>query len=156
MNFIRRRIVDPIIDLMRQGLSPEKLGLSLAFGITGGLFPIPGTTSIICAAFIYFFKLNLVATQVANLCMTPLDLALMIPFIKAGDFLLGSESFKGSTSDIKNKMSEDFFGFLGDFWIALLHGIFVWIIFAIAATYILYRIFVPLIANFQRRKDSLD
>ena len=32
-DFIRRRLFEPILTLLRQGISPEKIALSLAFGL---------------------------------------------------------------------------------------------------------------------------
>ena len=46
--FLRRRIVIPILDLLRQGITPEKIALSIALGITLGVTPVLGSTSILC------------------------------------------------------------------------------------------------------------
>eukprot|EP01118_Nematostelium_gracile_P010027 TRINITY_DN3411_c0_g1_i2.p1 TRINITY_DN3411_c0_g1~~TRINITY_DN3411_c0_g1_i2.p1 ORF type:complete len:157 (+),score=24.33 TRINITY_DN3411_c0_g1_i2:111-581(+) len=156
MDLFKRKIVDPLKDLMTQGLSPQTLALSLAFGITGGLFPVPGTTSIICAFYVWAFKLNIVATQISNLLMTPIELFMMIPFIQFGDFIIGSQSFKGSASEIKDKFSEDFWGFISDFWLALIHGILAWAIFSLVATWVLYKALTPIIKKFQKKKYSLE
>jgi uncharacterized protein (DUF2062 family) len=43
-----RRVVDPILRLMTQGITPEKIALSLAFGIVLGVFPMLGSTAILC------------------------------------------------------------------------------------------------------------
>jgi hypothetical protein len=42
-----RRVVDPILGLMTQGITPEKIALSLAFGIVLGVFPMLGSTTIL-------------------------------------------------------------------------------------------------------------
>jgi hypothetical protein len=46
---IRCRVVQPVIDLLTQGISPEKIALSLAFGIVLGVFPVLGSTTLLCA-----------------------------------------------------------------------------------------------------------
>lgn len=38
----RRQIVTPVVALLRQGATPEKLALSLALGIALGVFPVLG------------------------------------------------------------------------------------------------------------------
>lgn len=42
MDYLKRKVYDPLMDLLRRGLSPKTISLSLSFGIVGGLFPIPG------------------------------------------------------------------------------------------------------------------
>jgi len=43
-----------------------------------------GTTTVICLAAAFSFRLNVVASQIANHAMFPLELALVIPFIRLG------------------------------------------------------------------------
>jgi hypothetical protein len=49
-----------------------------------GINPIIGTTTVFCLAAAFSFRLNLVASQIANHAMFPLELALVIPFIRLG------------------------------------------------------------------------
>lgn len=83
-----------------------------------------GTTSVICLVLAYLFNLNIVATQIANLVVTPLDIALFLPFIQAGDAVFGA-SFPPGT-DVFSALKNDFWGFLGSFWVSLLHGFAAW------------------------------
>ena len=46
--WVRRRILDPILGLLRQGITPERLALSLAFGLGVGIFPVLGVSTIAC------------------------------------------------------------------------------------------------------------
>jgi hypothetical protein len=47
--FFHRRVVAPIVALLTQGITPEKIALSLAFGIVLGIFPVLGSTTVLCA-----------------------------------------------------------------------------------------------------------
>ena len=42
------------------------------------------TTTVLCLAAAFLFRLNLVASQIANHTMFPVELALVIPFIRLG------------------------------------------------------------------------
>ncbi|MFZ9873140.1 MAG: DUF2062 domain-containing protein, partial [Steroidobacteraceae bacterium] len=42
---VRRRVVDPILNLLRQGLSPRDLALCLALGAGVGMFPVLGVST---------------------------------------------------------------------------------------------------------------
>jgi uncharacterized protein (DUF2062 family) len=57
----RRRVLDPLVDLLAQGLTPERLALSLAVGLVLGLFPVVGLTTLLCLAAGFAFRLNHVA-----------------------------------------------------------------------------------------------
>ena len=64
--FFHRRIIAPIVALLTQGITPEKIALSLACGIVLGIFPVLGSTTILCAAAAVLFGLNLPAIQLVN------------------------------------------------------------------------------------------
>ncbi|MEQ1352439.1 MAG: hypothetical protein ABLT11_00385 [Candidatus Acidiferrum sp.] len=40
--FFHRKIVRPVVDLLRQGITPEKIALSIACGLILGIFPALG------------------------------------------------------------------------------------------------------------------
>src|SRR5215472_18851503 len=86
-SFFYRKLVVPILDLLRQGITPEKIAQSLAFGLVLGVFPVLGSTTILCALAAIIFRLNLPAIQLVNYFVYPLQLALLIPFIRFGEIL---------------------------------------------------------------------
>ncbi len=65
-DFIYRRLVQPVVALLTQGVTPEKIALSLAMGIGLGIFPVLGSTTLLCAAAAIIFRLNLPAIQLIN------------------------------------------------------------------------------------------
>src|SRR5438046_264647 len=89
-SFFYRKVILPIIDLMRQGITPEKIALSLAFGIGLGVFPVLGSTTILCALAAIVFRLNLPSIQLVNYFVYPLQLGLLIPFLRFGEILFRS------------------------------------------------------------------
>jgi uncharacterized protein (DUF2062 family) len=83
-NWLYRRCVLPILALLRMGATPRTLAWSIAVGLLVGINPVIGTTTVVCLAVTFPFRLNLVAAQIANHAMFPLELALVIPFIRLG------------------------------------------------------------------------
>lgn len=69
------------------GATPRTLAWSIAAGLLIGINPIIGTTTIFCLAATFSLRLNLVASQIANHAMFPLELALVIPFIRLGSLV---------------------------------------------------------------------
>ena len=136
--------------LSQSGLTPEDLALALAFGFTCGIFPVPGVTTVPTLACAYLFGLNAVATQLTNLLATPVNLATVIPFIRAGEWLFGVDDPVSFSLDA---FSEDLLGALKMYWVSLLRALAAWLVFMIPATIILNYALRPvlrvLLANIQ-------
>lgn len=84
-SLFQRRIIAPLIDLLRVGCSPRKLAWSLAAGLVIGINPLLGSTTLLCLFLAFILRLNLVASQIANHVVYPLQLALFFLFIRIGD-----------------------------------------------------------------------
>ncbi|ALW86830.1 hypothetical protein AUC43_18145 [Hymenobacter sedentarius] len=88
-SWLRRRVLDPLFDLLRSGLSPEKLALTVGLGAAVGLVPALGITTVLSAAIALRLRLNVAAMQLATHLMTAFQLALLIPFLRAGAIIMG-------------------------------------------------------------------
>ena len=82
---MKTKIIHSLSRLLRQGLSPVKLSLVIALGITLSIFPVLGTTTLICTFISLLFNLNLPAMQLANYAAFPLQVILFFPFLKLGE-----------------------------------------------------------------------
>jgi len=88
----------PSVDAMRsgvahwllQGVSPERLALTLALGCAIGCIPVVGVPTVLCAGLALALKLNLPAIQAANYIVMPLQLVLIVPFVRLGGWLIAS------------------------------------------------------------------
>lgn len=143
------KVVEPLVGMVRsvftQGLTPELMSLSLAFGVTGGLFPVPGVTTIVCGLFVYLFGLNLAACQLMNVLLTPLDLMMILPFIRMGEWIFFvSEPLPFSADKLATMLSSDFFGSVSALGGSFLRGIVAWGLFTMFLTPILYYVLLPI------------
>jgi uncharacterized protein (DUF2062 family) len=98
--FLQRRLVRPVIELLRQGVTPEKIALSIVCGITLGVFPVLGSTTLLCAVAALAFRLNLPAIQLVNYFVYPLQIALLIPLFRLGEKLFGARHLPLSVQQI--------------------------------------------------------
>lgn len=73
---------------LRQGISPRRLAVSLALGFAIGCIPVVGIPTLICAALALALRLNLPAIQAANYAVMPLQLLLIVPFVRLGEWLM--------------------------------------------------------------------
>ena len=76
----KEKITLPLINLLKQGLSPSKLALVIALGMTLSVFPLLGTTTLLCTLVALFLHLNLPAIQVANYMAFPLQIIFFFLF----------------------------------------------------------------------------
>jgi uncharacterized protein (DUF2062 family) len=72
---------------LRQGISPRRLALTLALGFAIGCIPVVGIPTVLCAGLALALKLNLPAIQAANYAVMPLQVALIVPFVRLGGWL---------------------------------------------------------------------
>lgn len=124
--------------LLRQGLTPEKLSLSVALGFALGIFPMVGATTILCFLAAWVFRLNQPAIQLINYFAYTLQLVLLVPFFKAGAWLFQMDPVAVSVSDIYDLLTTDLSGTISKFWIANVHAVAVWLLvspFLVAITY---------------------
>jgi hypothetical protein len=87
---MRRRLANPLLLLLKQGLTPRSLALSVALGATLGLFPLLGTTMALCGLAGLALRLSHPALQLANYAVFPLQLSLVVAFVRLGERLMGA------------------------------------------------------------------
>ena len=141
--FLRRRIVVPILDLMRQGITPEKIALSLALGITLGVTPVLGSTSILCFLAAVVFRLNGPAIQLVNYFVYPLQFALLIPFIRMGEWIFAARPARISVAQILNLIRADVWGAIATLWTATIHALVAWLFVGSLASLVIYLLLAP-------------
>jgi len=86
-DLLRRRVGRPVMEQLSQGITPSRLALSLAIGVVLSSMPMLGFTGAICVAVAYALRLNQPAILAANYAATPLQVALLVPFFRAGSWL---------------------------------------------------------------------
>ncbi len=76
--------------LLRIGADPDKLAWSLALGVVVGVNPLLGSTTLVVLGLAAALRLNIVASQIGNHAMYPLELLLFPVFIKVGALVFGT------------------------------------------------------------------
>ena len=153
--FLRRRLVDPIQDLLRQGVTPEKSAMSLAFGLGIGIFPVLGVSTVLCTIVAIVLRLNLPAIQLVNYLAAPLQLALIIPFVRVGEHLLRVAPQPLSISEGFALMAQGVLHSIIVLWDAIVHAALGWIAIGPWLIYALYRIFKPLLVRAARLRVAV-
>lgn len=140
-----RKIIRPILELLKQGITPQKIVLSIVFGITLGVIPVLGSTTILCAIAAILLRLNQPAIQLVNYLVYPLQIALLIPFYQAGEMLFGSERLGLSVSQVIAMLDENVWKAISFLWVTTVHAVVVWTLLAPVLGVALYYILLPLV-----------
>ncbi len=144
-DFWQRKFIKPIIDLLNQGITLQKIVLSIAIGATLGVIPVPGVTTILCTIAAILFRLNLPAIQLVNYLVYPLQIILLIPFYRAGEFVFNAEPLSLSASQVAGMIKEDVLAAIKFLWDTTLHAVVIWCILAPILVAILYYLLLPLV-----------
>ena len=140
-----RWVIQPIVKQLKQGTSPERLSWSVSLGITLGIFPIMGSTSIMCFIFGWLFKLNQPVLHLFKTLTYPIHLPLILIFIRLGQKMHGVPLLSLSIPELLGQFKDSPLQFAKDFGIAALLGIEAWAICSLIIIPAAYFIALPLL-----------
>jgi len=148
---LKERLLQPVVDLLRQGATPEKIALSMALGVTLGVFPALGWTTILCAIAAFVLRLNLPAIQLVNYLMYPAQLALLLPFFRLGEKLFQAPRLPLSIPQILAMSKTDLQGTVKLLWATTWHAMVIWAMLAPFAVALVYFVLVPVLRRVLRQ-----
>lgn len=143
----RRKIVRPILQFLRQGLTPEKLSFTIALGITLGVIPVLGSTVLLCTLAAIAFRLNLTAIHLVNWLVYPLQLVLLIPFYRIGEWIFRTPPSELSVVHIIALIRTNVFHAIATLWTVTIHAVVAWLLLGIVATGLIYLLLVPVLCG---------
>lgn len=145
--FLQRRLVAPLLALLRQGVTPRKLALSVALGVTIGLIPVLGVSTALCAVLAVALSLNLPAIQIVNYLLTPLQLLLIIPQLRFGEWLVQAPRFPITLESGMEMLARGPLEAIRVLATAIVHATIGWLVLA---PLLMLALFFPLEALFRR------
>jgi uncharacterized protein (DUF2062 family) len=132
-----------IIGQLTQGVTPQKIALSVALGLSLGFFPIIGTTTMLCAIAALRFRLNQPIIQLVNWLVYPLQLALILVFIRIGEWITHAPHVSLSIPYLFQKFHEAPANFFQEFGMSALRGVIAWLFIAPVLTAVTYAVVLP-------------
>ena len=144
IQFIKRRLIQPVLNLLQQGMTPHKLAVTVALGAVVGTVPAIGITTMMGTALAARFRLNIAATVLVSYLVQPLQLLLALPFIRTGIAMFGLAELRLSLHEITAMFKEDWLEALHKLWLANLAGISAWALMAVPGGVVLYLLMLPI------------
>lgn len=128
----RRRVLAPLMAQLRQGTSPKMIAVTVAAGCVLSLFPILGSTTILCGIVAAAFGLNQPLIQTVNYLLYPAQIALLFPLYRTGEWLFQQPpvplfSLTELTARFWNSPGQFFI----DYGLVAVYGIVAWALIAL-------------------------
>lgn len=143
INSWRDRAGALVIAQLAQGITAEKIALTIAMGICLGVIPILGATSVLCAIAGVRLKLNQPIIQLVNWLVYPLQLALLLVFVRIGEWITHAPPANLSIPELIQTFHESPLKFLQQFGVCQLQGLVAWLFIAPVFTAIVFFALVP-------------
>ncbi|XP_050253421.1 uncharacterized protein LOC126699563 [Quercus robur] len=143
--WFHKNVVDPLIQILRRGAEPKQLAFSAALGITLGVFPICGVTVFLCGLAIALLgsRCNAPTVMLANFMATPIELSLMLPFLRFGEILTGGPQFPFTSDAFKKVLTGQA---SHEVLLSVVHALLGWLV---AAPFILATLYIILLPCFK-------
>ena len=128
-------------------MRPSQIALCIAMGISLGIFPVLGVTTLLCAMAAFALRLNLPAIQIVNYLVYPLQLILLAPFYATGSWLFQNTGPDLIEGDLIDLLRTDFWGSMANLWDLTLYAILTWLVISPLIVLVLYLILKPVIQS---------
>lgn len=125
---IKRYALDPVVAQLKQGTTPEKIALSIVVGASISVFPVLGATTGLCVLAGMLLRLNHPIVQLVNYLVYPLQLALILVFIRMGESVFNAPRLPFSISELATQFHASPVLFFREFGVALVHGVCAWLV----------------------------
>jgi hypothetical protein len=157
----RRRVGEPILQQLTQGLSPDQVALTCGVGVCIAVIPVIGVTTALSFLAAWALKLNQPVIQTINWTSYPLQLLMIIPFIRFGERIFRAPRLRFSLDQLMAMGKADPLGTMALLGSTLIHAVVAWIIvspFIIASVFYtsrpLFRVLAERVAG--ARKPDVD
>ena len=145
------RWLKPFVQLLRQGVTPEKIAFTIALGIILGVTPVLGSTVFLCTLAAIVLRLNLPAIQLVNTVVYPLQFILLIPFYRLGAWMFRADASTLSLGGVAALIREGVGHAIRTLWVVTMHALLAWLVSGTMALAVFYVAFLPLVRQLWRR-----
>lgn len=131
MKAILNKVIDKTTGLLKQGLTPKELTQSIVVSGLISIIPILGVSTFMIPAVSIKRKLNLPVMISLSYLMWPVQILLIIPFIRVGEFIFAVPRHHHTVEEIISSFQNSFFQTLSQLSFELLCGLGGWLLTAV-------------------------
>jgi uncharacterized protein (DUF2062 family) len=148
------RVIDPIVAQLTQGITPDKIALTLAVGSAFALFPIVGTTTLLCLIAGIVLRLNQPIIQVVNALCTPLHLPAIFAVVRLSNLMYGLPNAHVGIRLMSQMLWDSPHEFWRRFGMIALHAIVAWCAVAPFWIVLVYFLALSVLREVVRRRTN--
>lgn len=149
-SIFKKKITDPLIAFLRQGLSPEMISRTIASGLLLGTIPVPGTSTLLCTSLSVAFRMNFALIQLVNYLVFPLQLLLFVPFYNIASRITGQAIFSRITEITKQLTGRNWQEASTDLLLLMGTSTMVWLLIMFPVSLLIYFILKPVLTRLQQ------
>ena len=151
----RSRFLAPIVEQLTQGLSADTIALTIAVGLCIAIIPIIGVTTALSFLAAWALRLNQPIIQTINWTSYPLQLLMIVPFIRLGEKLFHAPRMRFSLAELLAMAKADPLGTLVQLGATFGHAAAAWLLcapFLVGTVYLAMRPVVRIVSS--RLRDA--
>jgi uncharacterized protein (DUF2062 family) len=141
---------EKMLEWLQCGLAPRQLAFTLALGFAIGCIPLLGVATAICALLALVLRLNMPAIQAANFVAMPLQVLLLIPFLRLGQWLFRGQSMVFNPKALAIQIEAAPWHVLAQMSRLFEHALLAWLLTAGPALLLMTLLLTPLIHRVSR------
>ena len=127
--FWRRRLINPLLAQLTQGVTPDRLAATLAVGTACSLFPFLGFTSLLNLVVGLRLRMNQPILQTLNQLLGPVHLLMILVYVRFGEWLWRSDEAHFTVGEVvRTFRDETLLVFLERFGWAGIHALTAWLV----------------------------
>ena len=124
----KKKVDAVIVQQLTQGLSAERIALTIAVGLCIAIIPIVGVTTILSFAAAWALRLNQPIIQTINWSSYALQLLLIFPFIRLGEWIFRAPRLGLSLDQMVAFVKADPWGALASLSTTFGHAVVAWLL----------------------------
>ena len=137
-SFWQRRVLAPLRVQLTQGVSPDRLALTIAIGTACSILPFLGFTTLLNLGVGLWLRLNHPLLQIVNYLLGGVQLALILVYVRVGEFIWRAPHLPLSLTQLTADFRADPWGFFARFAWTGVHAGTAWLISAPLIVAVLY------------------
>ncbi|WPP48542.1 DUF2062 domain-containing protein [Catalinimonas niigatensis] len=146
------RVGKMVLGLLKQGMSAQKLSLTLSLGVVLGIVPVFGFVTAVCAGIAAWWRLNIPLAIAVLYAVMPLQILLFIPFIRLGESIFGISKLVLAPEKILDHLQLDPLGYMLQIWHSVLGALGAWALCALLLGSAIYYLSFFVIGRFKKKK----
>lgn len=153
-SFWQRRVLEPIRTVFTQGVTPDRVALTIAVATACSLLPFLGLTTVLNLVVGLCLKMNQPIMQALNYLLGPVQVAMIVIYVRMGEKIWRAPAIPISISELLKSFRAHPWEFIQTFGWTGIHAATAWLLSVPIIISVLYYGTRPLLRRFHQRQKT--